>query len=171
MNILITGGSGFIGTSLVSDLLKKGHSVLIYDKRKSETYPDACIVADIRDKEKLADSMRGIDVVYHLVAEHRDDVRPVSLYDEVNVGGAKNIVYALKKNNVNKLIFTSTVALYGLNSGTPDEDSPVRPFNDYGWSKYKSELVFNEWAKATVVRSISGSHISLAFWADMLLTS
>ena len=115
--------------------------------------------------------MRGIDVVYHLVAEHRDDVRPVSLYDEVNVGGAKNIVYALKKNNVNKLIFTSTVALYGLNSGTPDEDSPVRPFNDYGWSKYKSELVFNEWAKATDERSISGSHISLAFWADMLLTS
>ena len=66
MNILITGGSGFIGTSLVSDLLKKGHSVLIYDKRKSETYPDTCIVADIRDKEKLADFMRGIDVVYHL---------------------------------------------------------------------------------------------------------
>ena len=49
------------------------------------------------------------------------------------------------------MIFTSTVALYGLNSGNPDEDSPVRLFNDYGWSKYKSELVFNEWAKAGIV--------------------
>jgi len=46
------------------------------------------------------------------------------------------------------LIFTSTVALYGLNPGEPTEESPVRPFNDYGWSKHKSEVIFNEWAGA-----------------------
>ena len=117
MNILVTGGSGFIGTNLVTDLLKEGHNVTIYDKQKSETYPDLCIVADIRDKEKLTRSMHGVDAVYHLAAEHRDDVQPTSLYYEVNVGGAENMVYALKKNNVNRLIFTSTVAVYGLNSG------------------------------------------------------
>ncbi len=154
MNILITGGSGFIGTNLVSDSLLEGHKVLIYDKWKSKTYPDLCIEADIRDKEKLADSMRGIDAVYHLAAEHRDDVRPVSLYDEVNVGGARNVVYALEKNNVNKLIFTSTVAVYGLNAGMPDENSPVRPFNDYGRSKHRSELVFSEWAGRDRDRSL-----------------
>ena len=146
MNIIVTGGSGFIGTNLVTDLLKEGHNVIIYDKQKSETYPDLCIVADIRDKEKLTRSMRGVDVVYHLAAEHRDDVQPVSLYYDVNVGGAENIVYALKKNNVKRLIFTSTVAVYGLNSGTPNEDSPVNPFNDYGKSKYKAETIFNKWA-------------------------
>jgi len=97
MNILVTGGSGFIGTNLVSDLLEQGHKVSIYDKRKSETYPDLCIVADVRDKEKLANSMHGIDAVYHLAAEHRDDVRPVSLYYDVNVGGAENIAYGLEK--------------------------------------------------------------------------
>jgi nucleoside-diphosphate-sugar epimerase len=146
MNILITGGSGFIGTNLVSDLLKEGHKVTIYDKQKSETYPDLCIVGDVRDKEKLTSSMRGVDAVYHLAAEHRDDVRPASLYYEVNVGGAENIVYALKKNDVNRLIYTSTVAVYGLNSGEPNEDSPIKPFNEYGWSKYKSEIVFEKWA-------------------------
>jgi nucleoside-diphosphate-sugar epimerase len=146
MNILVTGGSGFIGTNLVTDLLKEEHRVTIYDKQKSETYPDLCIVADVRDKEKLTESLRGIDVVYHLAAEHRDDVQPVSLYYEVNVGGAENIVYALKKNNVKRLIFTSTVAVYGLNAGEPHEGSAIRPFNDYGKSKSEAETVFNKWA-------------------------
>jgi len=146
MNILITGGSGFIGTNLVTDLLKEGHNVTIYDKQKSETYPDLCIVADIRDKEKLTRSMRSVDAVYHLAAEHRDDIRPASLYYDVNAGGAENMVYALKKNDVTQLIFTSTVAVYGLNSGEPNEDSPITPFNDYGKSKYKAETIFNKWA-------------------------
>ena len=146
MNILVTGGSGFIGTNLVTDLLKEGHKVTIYDKQKSETYQDLSIVADVRDKEKLTHSMRDIDAVYHLAAEHRDDVQPTSLYYEVNVGGAENMVHALKKNNVNRLIFTSTVAVYGLNSGEPGENSPVTPFNDYGKSKYEAEIIFNKWA-------------------------
>jgi len=154
MNILVTGGSGFIGTNLVTDLLKEGHNVTIYDKLKSEKYPDLCIVADIRDKEKLTRSMRGIDVVYHLAAEHRDDVQPASLYYEVNVGGAENCAFALKKNNVKRLIFTSTVAVYGLNSGTPNEDSPIKPFNDYGKSKYKAETIFNKWADSDNTNSL-----------------
>ena len=146
MNILVTGGSGFIGTNLVTDLLKEGHNVTIYDKQKSEKYPDHCIVADIRDKEKLTRSMYDLDAVYHLAAEHRDDVQPASLYYEVNEEGAENIVYALKKNGIKRLIFTSTVAVYGLNSGASNEDGPVNPFNDYGKSKYKAETIFNDWA-------------------------
>jgi len=148
MNILVTGGSGFIGTNLVTDLLKEGHNVTIYDMQKSEIYPDLCIVGDIRDKEKLTRSMRGVDAVYHLAAEHRDDVNPSLLYYEVNVGGAENMVYALKRNDVNRLIFTSTVAVYGLNSGKVDEDSTIKPFNDYGKSKYKAETIFNKWANS-----------------------
>jgi GlcNAc-P-P-Und epimerase len=146
MNILVTGGSGFIGTNLVTDLLREGYKVTIYDKQKSETYPDLCIVADVRDKEKLIRSMRGVDAVYHLAAEHRDDVQPTALYYDVNVGGAENMIYAIKKNDVNRLIFTSTVAVYGLNSGAPNEASPVKPFNDYGKSKYEAETIFNKWA-------------------------
>jgi nucleoside-diphosphate-sugar epimerase len=145
MNILITGGSGFIGTNLVRELLKEGHRVVVYDKRKSEFFPDRCIIGDIRDRESLSRAIYGVEAVYHLAAEHRDDVRPLSLYYEVNVGGAENVVYALNQNGVKRLIFTSTVALYGLNAEEPDENCSIRPFNDYGISKQKAELVFNEW--------------------------
>jgi nucleoside-diphosphate-sugar epimerase len=154
MNILVTGGSGFIGTNLTTDLLKQGHKVTIYDKQRSETYPKLCIVGDVRDREKLTGSMHGIDTVYHLAAEHRDDVRPVSLYYDVNVGGAENVVYALEKNGINRLIFTSTVAVYGLNSKDPDEESPIKPFNDYGQSKYESEVIFENWANTNDTNSL-----------------
>jgi len=154
MKILVTGGSGFIGTNLISDLLADGHNVLIYDKLRSEKYPDLCIVADVRDKTRLTDSLRGVEAVYHLAAEHRDDVRPISLYYDVNVGGAENLVYGLEKNGVEKLIFTSTVAVYGLGSGEHNEESPIRPFNDYGHSKFKSEIVFDEWVNSGDKRSL-----------------
>jgi len=146
MNILVTGGSGFIGTNLVEELLKAGHKVSIFDKRQSRKYRDLCIIGDVRDKEKLRPYMQDADAVYHLAAEHRDDVRPNSLYYDVNVGGAENLVYGLEKNGVKDLIYTSTVAVYGMNAGDPDENSPIRPFNDYGKSKYMAETIFNKWA-------------------------
>ena len=154
MKVLVTGGSGFIGTNLVKDLLAEGHRVLIYDKKKSTRFPNLCIVADVRDKEKLVDSLHGIDAVCHLAAEHRDDVRPTSLYYEVNVGGAENLVCGLEKHNIKRLIFTSTVSVYGLNSGESNEESPINPFNDYGKSKYQSEIIFTDWAKAAIQRNL-----------------
>ena len=154
MNILVTGGSGFIGTNLVADLLKRGNNVTIYDKEKSKAYPELCIVGDIRDKEKLSRSSIGVDAVYHLAAEHRDNISPISLYYEVNVGGAENLVFALEKNGIKRLIFTSTVALYGLNPENPSESSTVKPFNDYGQSKYKSEIIFENWVKNNNSRSL-----------------
>jgi nucleoside-diphosphate-sugar epimerase len=147
MNILVTGGSGFIGTNLVSELMKNGHRVVIFDKRKSAVFPDHCILADMRDQNKLTEALVEIDAVYHLAAEHHDNVQPETLYYDVNVGGARNLVSALKKNNVKKLIFTSSAAVYGINAGEPDETSPINPFNDYGKSKYDAEIVFNRWAK------------------------
>jgi nucleoside-diphosphate-sugar epimerase len=130
----------------VEELLKKNQQVLIYDKNLSTVFPELCIIGDVRDREKLTESMQGVDLVYHLAAEHRDDVRPRSLYYDVNVGGAESLVFALNKNNVNKVIFTSSVAVYGLNIKEATENSPLNPFNDYSHSKHKSELVFKNWA-------------------------
>jgi nucleoside-diphosphate-sugar epimerase len=105
-------------------------------------------VGDIRDKTKLTDAMRGIDIVYHLAAEHSDNLRPVSLYYDVNVGGSENVVYGLRKHGIKKVIFTSSVAVYGTSSEERDECSPIKPSNDYGRSKYEAEVIFNDWASA-----------------------
>ena len=148
MNILVTGGSGFIGTRLVEELLNKGHEVKIYDKVISQKFPSLSLVSDVRDKNSLIRACKGIDIIYNLAAEHADDVQPKSLYSEVNIGGAKNIVEAAKHNNVKKIIFTSSVAIYGLDAGNPDENFKPKPFNEYGKTKLEAEKVFIEWARS-----------------------
>lgn len=145
MNILITGGSGFIGTRLVDDLLKEGHSVTIFDKVNSDKYPELVTIGDVRDVNALVEALKGMDIVYNLAAEHADNVTPISLYADVNIGGAENIVFAAKSNGVKKIVFTSSVAVYGLNRGEPNESFEAQPFNEYGRTKYEAEKIFIEW--------------------------
>lgn len=147
MKILITGGSGFIGTRLIDELIKEDHEIIIYDKVVSKKYPELSITADVRDKESLIKATKGIDVVYNLAAEHADNVTPLSLYADVNIEGARNIVEAAKANNISRIIFTSSVAIYGLNRGTPDESMEAKPFNEYGRTKFEAEKLFLSWQK------------------------
>ena len=154
MKILITGGSGFCGTVLVRQLLEAGHGVTIFDKAPSATYPDLVRLGDVRDADALRNAVNGHDIVYHLAAEHRDDVRPLSPYDDVNVGGARNLVAAAESESASRIVFTSSVAVYPLDSPMPDESSPPGPFNRYGKSKLDSEMVFNEWAREDSSRTL-----------------
>jgi len=145
MNILVTGGSGFIGSRLVNDLLQENHKVKIFDKVASDLYPDLVTIGDVRDMDALIEASKDIDVIYNLAAEHADDVTPLSLYEDVNVGGAINVVEAAKNNNIKHIVFTSSVAIYGLNRGEPDESFDAQPFNEYGRTKYEAEKVFLGW--------------------------
>ena len=154
MRILVTGGSGFIGTRLIEQLLEGGHDVTIFDKKPSSAYPGLVRIGDVRDKHALARAAIGHDSVYHLAAVHADNVRPISLYDEVNVGGAKNLVTAVEKAGIANIAFTSSVAVYPLNAGEPDEKSTIAPFNPYGESKYQAERVLNRWAGTDRQRSL-----------------
>jgi nucleoside-diphosphate-sugar epimerase len=81
----------------------------------------------------------------NLPAEHRDDVQPLSLYDEVNVGGAKNICVVAREKGVQTIIFTSSVAVYGFAPIGTDESGKIAPFNDYGRTKYEAEQVYKAW--------------------------
>jgi nucleoside-diphosphate-sugar epimerase len=80
-----------------------------------------------------------------LAAEHRDDVSPTSLYYEVNVEGTRNVLEAMDASGVKNIVFTSSVAVYGLNKNNPDETHPPDPFNHYGKSKWMAEEIFREW--------------------------
>jgi len=154
MKILVTGGSGFIGTRLVGELLRAGHQVTIFDKAMSSKYPEYTVIGDVRDKNVLIKATASHDIIYQLAAEHADDVRPISLYHDVNVGGAKNLIAAANNAGVNNIIFTSSNAVYPLNIIMPDEESEVAPFNKYGQSKLEAEKVFKEWALGDNDRSL-----------------
>jgi nucleoside-diphosphate-sugar epimerase len=143
--IVVIGGSGFIGTKLVENLLRKGHEVRIVDKQRSRTYPHLCIICDIRNKEQLIQSCSGYKIIYNLAAEHKDNVTPRSLYDEVNIHGAENVCEAAEKTGIKKIIFTSSVSVYGFYPSEVTEDYPFNPNNDYGRTKMEAEKVYKEW--------------------------
>lgn len=147
MKVFIIGGSGFIGSKLVEILLQKSYRVTIFDKVISKKFPDITIIGDVRDLKALSRAMNNHDVVINLAAEHRDDVDPISLYYEVNVLGMKNTLIASELNNISRIVFTSTVAVYPLDIGNPDENTEPAPFNDYGNSKLKAEKLLLEWAE------------------------
>lgn len=138
MKIAITGGAGFIGARLAAQLEAQGHEVLILDVLAPHP-------VDITDEAAVMGALKGVEVIYNLAAEHRDDVRPLQRYYDVNVGGAELLVKAAKAYDIKTIIFTSSVAVYGLNAGESCETDKPDPFNDYGRSKLQAEEVFNAW--------------------------
>ncbi len=154
MKIAITGGSGFIGGNLAKRLKDAGHEIIIIDKADTNHYPETLKKLNICDLGALTKSLKGCDAIYHLAAEHRDDVSPVQKYYDVNVDGGKNVALAAEANNINTIIFTSTVAVYGLDAGESTEENIPNPFNDYGHSKLNSEKAFKEWAEKDRARTL-----------------
>ncbi len=143
--IVLLGGSGFIGSRLTTRLERSGHDVVIGDKAESASHPSAWTRCDVRDADALRRVIGGTDVIVNLAAEHRDDVTPKSLYDEVNVVGARLVCRSASDAGVRRIVFTSSVAVYGFSPVELSEDSPTRPFNDYGRTKLLAEAVYEDW--------------------------
>jgi nucleoside-diphosphate-sugar epimerase len=163
MKILVVGGSGFIGTRLLETLHEHGHKFTNFDRQLSPRFPDHTVTGDVRSAEELTAASAGHDAIINLAAEHRDDVSPLSLYTEVNVGGANAIVAAAEANGIQRIVFTSTVALYGLDKNNAAEDSVPEPFNEYGRSKLAAEGVFTTWANSDAARSLAIVRPSVVF--------
>lgn len=145
MNVQIVGGSGFIGTRLCRRLLLSNHSFIVLDKAPSMAFPTKVVSVDVRSVEGLRENISEGMALVNLAAEHRDDVRQLSHYDEVNVGGARNICTVAREKNIRTIVFTSTVAVYGFAPIGTDESGNIAPFNDYGRTKYEAEQVFKDW--------------------------
>jgi len=143
--IKIIGGSGFIGTRLSKRLNKNNSEFSIVDKVISKTFENICSIADVRDTESLSKVLNTDDIIINLAAEHRDDVSPKTLYDDVNVQGARNVCEVVEKKGISTIIFTSSVAVYGFAPLGTKEDGEINYFNDYGRTKYEAELVYKAW--------------------------
>ena len=140
--IAIVGGAGFLGSRISKRLNETNKFFKIYDLKKEKK--DECIFIDVEDQESL-DQLADANIIINLAAVHRDDVLPISKYDDVNVQGAENVCNAARKFNIKKIIFTSSVAIYGFAKPNTDESGDPNYFNDYGRSKYLAEQVYKKW--------------------------
>jgi len=145
--ITIVGGSGFVGTNLCRQLSLKQQDFEIVDLKMSNQFPEKCKIADVRDADSLRRSITG-DVVVNLAAVHRDDVRDKSEYQRTNVDGTRNVALVCSEKGIDKIIFTSTVAVYGFAKPGTDETGAINPFNEYGRTKFEAEESLREWHRA-----------------------
>lgn len=154
--VLVTGGAGFIGSFVVKELLKHDVAeVVIYDnfaRGKMENIEESlrdprCSVypngGDIRDIDVLDDAMKGKDYVFHLAAMwllHCKDFPRTAF--KVNVEGTFNVLEACVKNNIKKLIYSSSASVYGDAVEVPmTEDHPFNNKNFYGATKISGEAM------------------------------
>ena len=143
--IKIIGGSGFIGTRLSKRFTQNEKEFGIVDKVMSKSFSGICSIADVRDTDSLNKVLASDDIIINLAAEHRDDVTPKTLYDDVNVQGARNVCKVAEAKGISTIIFTSSVAVYGFAPLGTDESGEINYFNDYGRTKYEAELVYKAW--------------------------
>ena len=175
MNILVTGGAGYIGSVAVRLLLDAGHSVAVVDslvKGKKELVDSRAIFfkCDITDVKALdvVFSSSDFDAVMHFAA-HKDageSMRDASKYSQ-NVIGTMNVLDLMVKHKVGKIIFSSSAAVYGNPEYVPvDENHPTEPINYYGFTKLKCEQLMDWYSKIHGIVCISLRYFNVA--GDML---
>ena len=142
--ITVIGGSGFVGTNLCKQLASKQQDFEIIDLKMSNQFPEKCKIGDVRDIDTLRNTVTG-DVVVNLAAVHRDDVRDKSEYQRTNVDGAENVAQVCEEKGIEKIVFTSTVAVYGFAEPGTDESGKISPFNEYGRTKFEAEEKLRAW--------------------------
>ena len=142
--ITVIGGSGFVGTNLCRQLSLKQQDFEIVDLKMSKKFPEKCKIGDVRDAETLRNTITG-DVVVNLAAVHRDDIRDKSEYQRTNVDGAQNVALVCEEKGIGKIVFTSTVAVYGFAEPGTDEKGAINPFNEYGRTKFEAEEKLRAW--------------------------
>lgn len=147
LKILVTGGTGLIGSHLVERLIKK-HNVRCLVLKNSDTkFLDdlgvEVVYGDITDKKSLKLAVKGIDYVFHLAAAFKKDLpkNPTKdFYFNVNVKGVENLLSVCKENEVERVIHFSASGVYGHSTSKPiNENSPYNPSNPYELSKCEGE--------------------------------
>lgn len=178
MNILITGGAGYVGSIVGEELLRGGYAVIALDNLQQghkEAVPPGAefVLADICDPKVLEEVFRRfkIDAVMHMAAE---TVVEYSLTDprryfQSNIIGGIKLLDSMLKYNVSKLIFSSSAAIYGEPQSVPiAEDHPQIPLNAYGESKLIFERILEWYSRAYGLKHISLRYFNAAGASELL---
>ena len=142
-SILVTGGSGFLGISLVRRLVKEGNRprVLdIHDLNEPELSDSVTFIkGDVRDAQTMAEACRDVDTVFHLAAAVLP-TRGKKAYSSTNAGGVRNVMQASLDNQVKQVVHISTSAIFGAPSRLPvTEETEFHPMGYYGNAKHQGE--------------------------------
>jgi UDP-glucose 4-epimerase len=162
MDVLVTGGGGFIGSHLAERFVEAGHAVTVldnfepfYDTRLKRYNVDRgravaassdgsyrLVEADVRDADAMADVVAGADIVYHQAARSgvRLSVEDPQKYDETNVDGTLTLLDAAIDHDIERFVLASSSSVYGAPSSLPSEEThPTKPVSPYGASKLAAE--------------------------------
>jgi UDP-glucose 4-epimerase len=172
MRILVTGGAGYVGSVSVEHLAAAGHEVVVLDtyatSRPGASLAGATLVhGTYTDREAVTTLLHDerVDAVLHCGARSLvgESIREPALYFRENVAGGIALLEAMRDAGVNRLVISSTAAVYGVPDTTPiAEDAPLRPINPYGESKRSLEAAAGWFATAYGLRAVSLRYFNVA---------
>jgi UDP-glucose-4-epimerase GalE len=161
--ILVAGGAGYVGSHCVKALHQAGHECVVYDSlirgHREFVRWGELIVGDIRDADCLGEVLSAgrFDAVLHFaaLAYVGESVADPSAYYDVNVNGTRVLLDAMRQAGLDKIVFSSTCAVYGSPPVVPiNEATPLNPINPYGFSKLVCERMMEDMDRANGLRSI-----------------
>jgi len=165
MGVLITGGTGFIGSRLAAACREAGRDVRVIGQENTEAEGDNArwlqeqgvdlVLGSVADADLLREASSGIDTIYHLAAAQHEANVPDSHFRDVNVEGTRRVLEAAAQAGVRRVVHGSTIGVYGALQGTIDEQTPCRPDNIYGVTKLEGESVvrsFGDRVPSVIVR-------------------
>lgn len=171
MRILVAGGAGYIGSHMVRMLAESGYDVVVFDDL-STGFRDAVLNGEfvhgsLHDKaalDALFDSRR-FDAVMHFAGSIAvgESVRDPAKYYQNNLAGTLNLLDAMRAHGVDKLVFSSTAAIFGMPQYVPiDEQHPQAPINPYGVTKWVTERILCDYDAAYGLRSVALRYFNAA---------
>lgn len=171
MRILVTGGAGYIGSHVVKALGERGHDVLTYDNlsygHKEAVLYGQLVVGDLSDTNRLRDVFDGFrpEAIMHFAAliVVPESIREPLRYYANNFCNSLNLLNICLEKGVNKFIFSSTAAVYGIPEKIPvNEEAPLKPINPYGMSKVMVENALSDISKISDFRYVSLRYFNVA---------
>lgn len=178
MNILVTGGAGYVGSIVAEELLREGYHVLVLDNlqqghKEAVSREAEFASADICDPASVEDVFRRhkFDAVMHMAAETAVEfsITDPQRYFRNNIIGGLNLLEAMRKHQVHKLVFSSSAAVYGEPQATPIEEKHVKlPVNAYGETKLMFERIINWYGRAYGLKHISFRYFNAAGASKLL---